>query len=149
MLNLKSSFLSASRSRSETRRTQSPTMRAAAYMDSAFANPSPDAKSSRRRVITDWVRDRFPLVRMTKALSPGRTNVCILGHTFTWSDPALVLESDAMTRPCRVMMPRQFVIFASPTWMLEHFPCCCALSEGIYVQLFLMEKLRRELWLWD
>jgi hypothetical protein len=33
--------------------------------------------------------------------------------------------------------------------MLEHFPCCCALSEGIYVQLFLMEKLRRELWLWD
>jgi hypothetical protein len=58
-------------------------------------------------VITDWVSDKFPLVRMTKARSPGWRKVCILGHTFTWSKPAFARESDAITNPSRVMMPRQ------------------------------------------
>jgi hypothetical protein len=55
----------------------------------------------------DWVTERLPLERRTKMRSPGWAKMCILRATFTWSWPALVRESEAITRPCRVQMPRQ------------------------------------------
>ena len=39
--------------------------------------------------------------------SPGFSNVNILRQTLTWSVPAFVRESDAITSPCLVTMPRQ------------------------------------------
>src|SRR5947209_585002 len=57
----------------------------------------------------DCVSDRLPLVRTVKTRSPTRTKVCILRQTLIWSYPALVRESDAMTSPRRVMIPRPYV----------------------------------------
>ena len=59
------------------------------------------------RVMTDWEHDRLPLVSRTKSRSPGRTKVCILRQTFTWSAPEFDRESEARTRPSFVLMPRQ------------------------------------------
>ena len=81
--------------------------RAASYIVAAFASPAPLSKSRPSRVITDCDSDRLPLHSRMKARSPGRTNLCIFRHTFTSSKPALVRESEAMTRPWRVMMPTQ------------------------------------------
>src|SRR5512145_2387153 len=53
--------------------------------------------------------DRLPLVRMTKTRSSSLTNRYILRQTFTWSNPAFDLESDAITRPSSVTIPRQYV----------------------------------------
>jgi hypothetical protein len=55
----------------------------------------------------DCVSDSEPLVSTTNTRSPGWTNVCIFRTVFTWSYPALERESDAMIRPCFVMIPRQ------------------------------------------
>jgi hypothetical protein len=55
----------------------------------------------------DWLIERLPLVRMTKTRSPSWTNRYILRQTFTWSKPAFERESDAMTRPSSVTIPRQ------------------------------------------
>ena len=51
--------------------------------------------------------ERLPLVSKTRTRSPGKTNVCILRWIFTWSYPAFVRESEAMTSPSRVLIPRQ------------------------------------------
>ena len=48
----------------------------------------------------DWVQERLPLLSRTKTRSPGWTKMCILRATLTWSWPALVRESEAITRPC-------------------------------------------------
>ena len=55
----------------------------------------------------DWVQERLPLLSRTKTRSPGCSKRCILRATFTWSWPALVRESEAITSPWRVQMPRQ------------------------------------------
>src|ERR1700761_1939806 len=60
--------------------------------------------------MTDCEQDRLPLVSRTKTRSPGRTNVCILRQTVTWSAPEFDRESEARTRPSFVLMPRQYVI---------------------------------------
>jgi hypothetical protein len=68
-------------------------------------------------VTTLWVSERLPLVKMQKARSPGCTKVCIFRQTFTWSYPELVRESEAMMSPSCVMMPRQYVIHISGSWL--------------------------------
>lgn len=52
-----------------------------------------------------------------KTRSSGSTNVCIFRHTLTWSNPAFERESDAMTKPSRVITPTQYV--TSPASRLE------------------------------
>jgi hypothetical protein len=76
-------YLMEDRSMSDTRRTQSPTMRAASYKELACARPRPASKSARNRGTTDWLIDKLPLVRMTKTRSPGCTNWCILRQVLT------------------------------------------------------------------
>ena len=55
----------------------------------------------------DWLIDRLPLARMTKTRSPSWTKRYILRQTFTWSKPAFDRESDAITSPSSVTIPRQ------------------------------------------
>src|SRR5262249_39299821 len=109
-----SSRSSAARSRSETRRTESPRTRAASYIVGALPRPRPWSKSRRRRVVTDWASDRLPEPRTMRTRSPSLTNRCILRVTLTWSIPALVRESEAITSPWWVRMPRQYVMVATP-----------------------------------
>ena len=73
----------------------------------AQARPSPAANRALVMLTTDWLSDRLPLLRTTNARSPGCEKVCILRAIFRSSKPALVRESEAITRPSRVMMPRQ------------------------------------------
>ena len=63
--------------------------------------------------MTDWLMDRLPLVKITNTRSPGCTKRYILRQTLTWSKPALVLESEASTRPSRVAIPKQYVTLPS------------------------------------
>src|SRR3954447_478403 len=95
---------------SDTRRTCSPITRAASYSDGAIASPRPASKSRRSSVTTDCVSDRLPLASSTNTRSPGCSNTCILRQTLTWSYPALVRESEAITRPYLVTIPRQYVM---------------------------------------
>jgi len=55
----------------------------------------------------DWVQERLPLLSRMNTRSPGWTKVCILRATLTWSCPALVRESEAMTSPSLVQIPTQ------------------------------------------
>ena len=55
----------------------------------------------------DWLIERLPLVRMTKTRSPSWTKRYILRQVLTWSKPALDRESEAMTSPSSVTIPRQ------------------------------------------
>ena len=57
--------------------------------------------------MTDCVSESLPLASSTNTRSPGVTNVYIFRQVLTWSYPALVRESEAITRPARVTMPRQ------------------------------------------
>src|ERR1700677_1248604 len=99
---------------SPTSRTFSPTIRAASYIVGARASPSPLSKSLRNKVVTDWVHDSEPLARRTNTRSPGWTKQCILLTVLTWSYPALVRESDAITSPYFVAIPTQYVICQTP-----------------------------------
>ena len=47
----------------------------------------------------DCVQERLPLLSRMNTRSPGWTKVCILRAMLTWSWPALVRESEAITRP--------------------------------------------------
>ena len=112
-MNRKLCLFKAGWSRSATDRTCSPTIRAASYMDEAEARPSPWSKSRRNNVRIDCEQERFPLVRSTKTRSPGSTIVCIFWQTLTSSRLAFDRESEAITSPSRMMMPRQYVNLAS------------------------------------
>ena len=68
---------------SETRRTWSPTTRAASYIDPAVARPTPLSKSRRRSVMIDCEQDRLPEQSRTKQRSPGTTKVCIFWQMLT------------------------------------------------------------------
>ena len=98
---------------SATDRTCWPTTRAASYMDEAEARPLPWSKSRRNSVTIDCEQERFPLVRRMKTRSPGSTIVCIFWQTLTSSRLAFDRESEAITSPSRMTMPKQYVIFAS------------------------------------
>ena len=58
----------------------------------------------------DCVSERLPLERSVNSRSPGMTKLCILQQMSTWSMPALVRESEAITRPSLVRIPRQYVM---------------------------------------
>jgi hypothetical protein len=76
-------------------------------MDSAFAKPSPEAKSSRKRVITDWVKRQVSAGQDDKSTFSRLEKGMHLGADVHLVKPALARESDAITNPSRVMMPRQ------------------------------------------
>ena len=57
--------------------------------------------------MTDWLIERLPLVRMTKTRSPSVTKRYIFRQTFTWSNPAFERESEAITSPSSVTIPKQ------------------------------------------
>ena len=82
-------------------------------MDEAEARPLPCSKSRCNSVRIDCEQERFPLVRRMKTHSPGLTIVCIFWQTLTSSRLAFDRESEAITSPSRMMIPKQYVIFAS------------------------------------